>query len=270
MEHLKIPSRWKMRASPGGEGGREKIYYNLCEMGPKEELRCLFEGLLIIGIFAYFFYRSVFAFFVLTPGIYWYRRWKQRSFRKGRKEALEKQFREMILSVNVNLQTGYSVENAFLESYRDVVSQFGAESDMARELWHMKKGLSNQVPLEALLLDLGNRCGEGDIKEFTQVFSIARHTGGKWNEVMQKTVDVIQKKIEIKEEIEILVHAKKLESRIMFVIPFFILFYMNFTSKGYFNVLYHNLPGVGIMTGCLLFYGLAVYLGERITEIEIA
>ena len=53
----------------------------------------------------------------------------------------------------------------------------------------------------------------------------------------------------------------------MCMIPFFILFYMDVTSKGYFDVLYHNLVGIIIMTVCLGIYIFAFFMSEKITEI---
>ena len=39
-------------------------------------------------------------------------------------------------------------------------------------------------------------------------------------------------------------------------------------SKGYFDVLYHNIIGVMIMSVCLTVYILAYLMSEKITEIE--
>ena len=82
-----------------------------------------------------------------------------------------------------------------------------------------------------------------------------------------KIVAGINQRMEIKQEIETLVHGKKMESRVMSIIPFFILFYMDVTSKGYFDVLYHNLAGILIMTICLGIYIVAFLMSEKITEI---
>ena len=167
----------------------------------KEEFRCDLEGILAAAVFSYFFYRSIWAFAMLAPLILFYRKEKKRRLTMRRMERLEKEFRETLLSVNINLQAGYSMENAFMESYKDVLNLFGKSSCMAEELIIIRKGMGNGIPLVQLLLDLGNRCPGGEIQEFAEVFSIAERTGGKWQEIMKKTVDIIQEKAEIKEEI---------------------------------------------------------------------
>lgn len=246
---------------------KKKTDYACSKFSWKEELRCLVEGFLIISLLAYFFYRSYVALIVLAPGIWFYRKEKMKRFSKKRKAVLEQQFKETLLSVQTNLQSGYSVENAFGESYQYVVDVYGTKSDMAEELMWIKKGLSNGDTLEHLLTDLGSRCPESALEDFADIYSIACKSGGGWTEVIVKIVSGINQRMEVKQEIETLIHGKKMESKIMCIIPFFILFYMNITSRGYFDVLYHNLAGIIIMTICLGIYIFAFFMSEKITEL---
>ena len=248
---------------------RHKKKTNYVQLKPdwKEELRCLLEGILIVCFLAYFFYRSYVALLVLTPGIWFYRKEKMKRISKKRIFALEQQFKETLISLQTNLQSGYSVENAFVESYKYVANVCGKNCDMAKELMWIQKGLGNGDSLEHLLLDLGKRCPESALEDFANIYSIACKSGGGWSEVIVKIVAGINQRMEIKQEIETLIHGKKMESRIMCMIPFFILFYMDVTSKGYFDVLYHNLVGIIIMTVCLGIYIFAFFMSEKITEI---
>lgn len=249
------------------EKGDKKEYFEE-KLNCREEIRCMIEGILVVMLFSYFFYRSYIAVVFLSPLIFLYRKLKRKQIIRQKKEQLEQQFKETILAVQTNLQAGYSMENAFVESYRDIIRIYGEGSEMEKELSIIRKGMNNGNTLENLLLDLGRRCPESEIAEFAEVYSIACRTGSMWNEVISKTVSLISQKIEIKEEIEILVHGRKMESRVMCIIPFFILFYMDITSKGYFDVLYHNVLGSIIMTLCMMVYIVAYLLSEKITEIR--
>ena len=231
------------------------------------EVKFWVEGFGIVCLLAYFFYRSYVALMVLIPGIWFYRKENVKRFAKKRKTVLEQQFKETLVSVQTNLQSGYSVENAFKESYQYVVDLYGKKSDMAEELMWIKKGLSNGDTLEHLLLDLGRRCPQSALEDFANIYVIACKSGGGWTEVIVKIVAGINQRMEIQQEIETMIHGKKMESRIMCIIPFFILFYMDVTSKGYFDVLYHNLAGIMIMTVCLGIYIFAFLMSEKITEI---
>ena len=234
----------------------------------KEEVQCFLEGIVIVMVFAYFFYRSYVACVFLSPLLLFYRKHKKKQILKIKIESMEQQFKETILSVQTNLQAGYSMENAFMESYQDVVRIYGENSYMGQELEKIKRGLNNGNTLENILQDLGKRCPNSEIYEFANLYCVGCKTGNQWKEIISKTVSLITQKIELKEEIEILVHGKKTESRIMCIVPFFILFYMDITSKGYFDVLYHNIVGMIIMTICMIVYIAAYLLSEKITEIE--
>ena len=75
---------------------------------------------------------------------------------------------------------------------------------------------------------------------------------------------MIGQKIELQQEIAVMLSGKQMEQNIMKMMPFGILLYIGLTDQGYFDVLYHNWQGVALMTGCLAIYLLAYYIGERI------
>lgn len=218
-------------------------------------------------MFSYFFYRSLWAVLPLSPMIYFYRKEKIRKIRRKKQEEAEYEFKEVLLSVKTNLHSGYSIENAFAESRKDLIRIYGEDSVMAMELDLLSLGMKNGISLEKLLTDLGERW-KGEIEEFTSIYRLASRLGGRWNEIIENSSAVIAKKMEIKEEIRILIHEKKTEHKIMCIIPFFIMFYMNLTSNNYFGVLYHNIFGVILMTLAMFVYIYAYILGEKITAPE--
>ena len=133
----------------------------------------------------------------------------------------------------------------------------------------MLRGLENNVVLEQLLYDLGVRSHVADIMQFADVFLIAKRSGGNLTEILEKTAAVMEQKMETDKEIQIMISSKKMEQKIMNMVPFMIIFYIGTTSKGFFDVLYHNAIGVAVMTVCLIFYGMAYLLSKRIVEIEV-
>ena len=66
-----------------------------------------------------------------------------------------------------------------------------------------------------------------------------------------------------------MVAAKRLEQRIMNVIPLGILLFVNFTSPGFLDVMYTGLSGRMIMTVFLLVYAGAYLLSGKIVDIRI-
>ena len=92
-------------------------------------------------------------------------------------------------------------------------------------------------------------CNSGNIPETIELYS-----------------KVISDHLELIAELETLLAAKRLEQKVMNVMPFLIVLYLEYTNRGYFDMMYHNLTGVVIMTGCLLVYMAAFALAERIFD----
>ncbi|MDE5933460.1 MAG: hypothetical protein K2H40_13415 [Lachnospiraceae bacterium] len=245
------------------------VDYDKYRLNGREWLLYLAEGMLLIGIFAYFFYRSVWACLLLLPALSAFLKQKKKELAKRRRQELNVQFKDAILSVSANQKAGYSVENAFKEAYRDMAMLYGEESPICRELYAIGRGLDNNVVLEKLLYDLGCRSHVQDIMQFAEVFLIAKRNGGNMTEILSETASTIEQKTAVDKEIEVLLSSRKMEQKIMNVVPFFIIFYINLTSKGFFDVLYHNPAGILIMTICLAVYLAAFTISGKIVEIEV-
>lgn len=246
---------------------QQELVYDTYKFGFGEAVATTFLGALIVMFFAIIFYRSIVAVIFLSPiGIYVWKNEQKKKIIK-RKKDLSIQFKDCIGSVGANLRAGYSVENAFKESLKDIALLYGDNSYMAVELKYIIHGIRNNVSLEELLLSLGKRSGITDIREFGEVFSIAKRNGGNMSEILVRTGSVISKKMEMDREIQILISAKKMEQHIMNMVPFVIIIYISCTSPGFFDVLYHNVLGVCIMTICLLVYLAAYVLAAKIINI---
>ena len=120
-----------------------------------------------------------------------------------------------------------------------------------------------------LLKDLGRRSGVGDVEDFAEVFSIARRAGGAVNDMIRRSASVTGDKIQISREIRTLLASRRYEQKIMNLIPFFIMAYLQLTSAGFFDALYGNPAGILIMTGALAVYSAAFLLSEKIVDIEV-
>lgn len=248
---------------------RKAVDYGEYLFNGRKRCRYLAEGMLIMGIFAYFFYRSIWAYLLMTPSLFLFMKQKKKELSEKRRKVLRMQFKDAILSVSTNQKAGSSVENAFREAYRDMAMLYGAESPICQELYTIDRGLENNAVLEKLLYDFGCRSHIQDIMQFAEVFLIAKRNGGNMTEILSETANTIEQKITIDNEIEVLLSSRKMEQKIMNVIPFFIIFYINLTSKGFFDVLYHNPAGILIMTVCLAVYLAAFKISRKIVAIEV-
>lgn len=235
----------------------------------KESIWYSLQGGLVVGCIAYFFYRSLLACLFLLPVFVFFLQEKKKELAKKRRQELSVQFKDMIMSLSANQKAGYSVENAVREAYRDMVMLYGKDSYICQELSFIQKGLDNNVVLEQLFYHFGVRSHVPDILQFAQVFLIAKRNGGNMTEILAETAGTMEQKIEVDREIQVLISSKQMEQKIMNAVPFLIIFYISITSKGFFDVLYHNAAGIVIMTICLIVYFIAFRMSRQIVEIEV-
>lgn len=218
---------------------------------------------------AWLFYQSRIAVVILSPFAFPYCLYRLKGEREKKKRILSEQFRELLGSVNNALRSGDSPENAFREGYREMVYEYGEYAPITRELTRLVGGLDNRIPLEKLLDDLADRAGTEEIREFAEIFRIAKRGGGNMTEILSRTAALIEERLDVENEISIMLGNRRLEQRIMDVTPFMIIFYIGITSPGFFDVLYHNPEGIAFMTLCLGAYLCSLALSEKILAVTL-
>ena len=125
------------------------------------------------------------------------------------------------------------------------------------------------MPLETLLWQFAMESGTEEIREFAEVFAIAKRSGGRMSEILLRSAALIQDRIDVEKEIRILISAKKMEQTIMDIVPFAIIVYISVTSRGFFSVLYRSPGGIILMSVCLGIYLTAFIISEKIVDIKV-
>lgn len=215
------------------------------------------------------FYRSVAACFIGMLGLPFFFHYKKRLHIRRRKRVLSVQFKDCLVSVAGSMRVGYSMENAFRESEKDLVNQYGENADMVVEIQSMANRLDCNASIESLLEDLAIRSRIEDVANFSSIIGFAKRSGGNYIGILSNSVSQIADKIEIQAAIDTILAARHLEQRIMNVVPLFILAFINLTSGEFLASLYHNVVGICMMTGCLAVYVAAYLWSERIVAIEV-
>ena len=146
---------------------------------------------------------------------------------------------------------------------------FGIESSVCQMINVLKSGRENNIAFSKLWQRIGSELQIAEIIEFAQVYEISQKSSGNLASVMEKTADIIINKIETEKEISVLLSARRLEQKIMNVMPFFILLYISVTSPGYFREMYHSFSGILFMSACLFIYLGAYALSVHMVSIEI-
>lgn len=234
-----------------------------------EYLLALAKGILLIGIISYLFYGTWICTILFSPYLIWYIKSWEKQLVKKKQSKFRLQFKEAIQSLSAALNVGYSVENAMRETIKDLKGIYKKDDMILREFSYMIRQLQMNVSVETVLQDFAQRTADEDVQTFVTVFNMAKRSGGDTMEIIRNAVRQMGEKIDVEREITTLVSGKKLELKIMTMIPLGMVLYMKISFPEFLDVLYGNLAGVIIMSICLLVYVVAYEMGRRIVEIEV-
>lgn len=238
-------------------------------MSAGEYLRYIVQGIMAGGIFLYLFYNRLWSTAILPFFVIWYLRRKKSMLLYRRREKIWYHFVDFLSALQSALRTGYSVENAVKESARELERQYGKQDPMVKELTVIQNKIYMNISVEQVFEELGRKTGLEDMEDFAEVLAIGKRTGGNLEQILEQSFWVLSEKIETQKEIEAAVAAKKYEFLIMSIVPLGIILYMRLSFSGFMDILYGNLAGEVVMSVCLIIYGCAWKMGEKITEIEV-
>lgn len=270
-----VRERWKefseKRGSfvPETSYGRLGIHYDAYSMSWKEWGIGGVMGLGGATVIAYTFYRSMAVFGLLLPLVGICPLYYQKKLKYRRLRELQLQFKEWILLLSASLRAGYSIENALSASKKELELLYGPEGMMVVETAYMVKQLGMNRSVEEVLTDFAVRSGLEDVENFAGIFAASKRSGGQLIPVIQHTAASIHDKIQVQEEIRTLTASRKFEQQIMNLIPFLIIFYIDGTSPGFFQVMYETWMGRVVMTGCLLTYLAACVISGKVLAIRL-
>lgn len=227
------------------------------------------ESIFLVSVTAYLFYADLWAAVLLAPlGIYYYRRKKRESIRKKQRE-FRGQFRDALETLASALSVGYSMENAVKEVGREMQVMYPAKALIVREFIYMSRQLNINMTAEQVWKELARRTQLEEVQSFVTVFTLAKRNGGDSIAIIRSAVRQIGDKMDVEREINTILSAKKLEFKVMCVIPLGIVAYMRVSFPEFMGVLYGNAAGIFLMSLCLLVYLTAIRLGQKIITIEV-
>ncbi len=177
--------------------------------------------------------------------------------------------KELLLLLSSFLQAGIALENAFVESEKELKNLFPGKNQVITELHKMNQQVAVSVPVERAFAVLARNLDLEEVYEFADVLFYAKRLGGNYIQNVQRTALKLEEKLGVSQEIDTMIAEKRFEFYIMIGMPILILAYVKFTSMDFISILYHSLMGVMIMGGCLIFYVFMALLGRKIIQIKV-
>lgn len=235
----------------------------------KQYIVLSFEYIIIILLFSYLFYDSIYSLIVMAPFIILFYRIVRKAKCNSRMEELEIEFLKSLQSIAASLSSGYSPENSFIETEKEMEKLYGNNSIIVKELKLINKKVQLGERLEDALNDFATRTGCESIEDFALIFAVGKQSGGSFSKIISSCITLMQGAKETENEIKALIRGKQYEQRIMSIIPLGIIFYFKLSSGNFISVLYHNILGICVMTGCLILYIFSLFISEKICQIVI-
>lgn len=187
---------------------------------------------------------------------------------QSKKAKLNTQFRDMLETLSTNLGAGKNVTDSFKSVYDDMKIQYEEDAFILKELEVILSGMNNNIDIEVLLEDFGNRSGNEDIQSFANVFRVCYRKGGNIKQTIRATYKILSDKMEIAEEIETMVTSAKSEQNIMIVMPIALIGIIKMMSPE-FGENFVSPAGLIATTVAIVLFVAAFFVGRSITNIKM-
>ncbi len=259
----------KDRSNSGTISG-SPVDYDIYVMAAKERLVCILTAGVAIFAAGYIFYRSTVLSLLLLPLALIYPGFQTKQIIKRRKNELNLQFRETLYSVASSLSAGKSIEAAFRDAQKELSIQYtDADTYILKELELINKRIGMNETIESALADFAGRSHLEDIANFTDVFAICKRAGGNLVQVVKNTAEIISEKIDVKQEINVLLTEKKLEHKVLNLMPILIVLLLSTSSEEFMAPVFTEPLGRAAMTLSLVLFIVAFLISGKIMDIEV-
>ena len=133
----------------------------------------------------------------------------------------------------------------------------------------MNQKIAMNIQVEKAFTELAESIQLEEAESLAEIISFAKRSGGDYGKNIRDTAIKIEENLAVKEEIQTITTEKRLELKVMSIMPMGILAYISLTSRGFIAPLYGNLLGVILMTICLFIYGALIVMGGKIIDIKV-
>jgi len=246
------------------------IDYDVYVMSKREWLFNFGLGAVCLFLVAYVFYHSIVLSTLVAPLAFFYPPFKTKEIIAHRKKELGLQFKEALYALSSSLMAGRSLESSFKEALKDLSLLYpDPQIYIIQEFTYISRRIDMNVTIEDALADFAQRAHLEDIDSFVDVLLISKRTGGNIVEIIKNTSTIIGDKLQIKQEIDTLLAEKKLEQKVLNVMPIAMVLLLTWSTGDYMAPVFTTFFGKLMMTIAVLLLGLAYYFSKKIMTIEV-
>ncbi len=194
------------------------------------------------------------------------------SYRKSkirkRKNVLRTQFIDLLDSLATSISSGKNVPSAFVSAKEDLMLQYDDNDYIVKETVNIINGIENNIPVEEMLIDFGNRSGIKDITNFGYVFQTVYRKGGNIKDTILSCHDLIRDKIEIELTIATKTASASNEQKIMLLMPIGLVAMLKMMGSDFADN-FATPTGIISTTIAVAMFILAYFVGKKLSNIEV-
>ena len=244
--------------------------YNEYHMPVREKLFAAAVAISIVFVAAYVFFRNVPICAVLSPLGLLYLPYRRKRQIAKRRDALKLQFRDMLYSLSSSLMAGKTIESALREVRVDLEIIYpDQETAIIKEVDLMLRRIMLNETIDIALNDLAERSGVEDIESFCNVLATCRKLGGNLVEIVNNTSNILGDKMEIKNEIDVLLAQRRFEKKVMNVMPIALIIVLSVTAGDYIEPVFTTTLGRLVMGAAIALIALSWLISGKIMKIDV-
>ena len=236
----------------------------------REYVVTVIAAMLAVYCFVFVFYHSHIVSMIFSPLGFLYPKMRGKNIAEKKRTELKQQFRDMLYSMSSSLMAGKPLESAFMDIRDDLEILYPDEETPIRiEIGIILRRIALNESAEDALNDLAERSKIDDIESFCNVISTCRRTGGNLVDIVKNTSNIIGDKLEIKQEIDIMLASRRFEKKILNVMPVALILILTFFAGDYMEPVFTTLTGRIIITLSVLIMLISWLIADKIAEIKI-
>jgi tight adherence protein B len=246
------------------------IDYSVYNMSKRERLFNIFLASIFLFGLGFIFYQNVLVSLLIIPFSLLYPGIRKREIVERRQNELNLQFKDMLYSISSSLASGKALETAFKESVKELSIIYPDEDTLIiKEIQYMQRKIDMNEQIENVLMDFADRSGLEDVRSFASILQTCNKRGGNVIEIIRNTSNVINDKIEVKQEIATMLAQKKFEQKILSIMPIGLILFLSATQKDYMKPVFTTALGRVVMTMAIVLIISGYLITKKIMDIKV-
>jgi len=252
------------------KSGTELINYKVYVMDKRERVKYMLQAAAALFAVGYVFFSNIIIALIFSSAAFLYPKYKSKELAQERRAELNLQFKDALYSLSSSLSSGRSLESGIRAALSDLRVLYSDDNTyIIKEFEYIYRKMELNEPIETAMFDFAERSGLEDIRNFADVMSICKRSGGNLVQVVKNTSNIISDKIEIRQDIDLLLTKQKYEQKLLNIMPLVFIALIKFGGSGYMDSLYTSIKGYLLMGAALGILVISYAASQKIFQIKV-